>query len=201
MFELELRASPKGGRKIRGKFPYNKWAVLSDGGKTGRPVKESFAPGAFKFSLENTTNSPIHLLSGHSYDKPLASTDAGTLSFEDTPQWLAFEADITAEVERLNYVQEVLTLIGAGLSVGLSPGFRLPPERAVPRDQAEQVVSEGHDPARGMHNAIMRTLLHVILFELSIVTRPAYDDATVEARNWQSQRGVIRPTTSILRYR
>ena len=73
---LELRADQSGRRVISGRFPYNKWAVLSDSGKNGRPRKERFAPGAFRYSLENTKQSPIHLLFGHSYDRPLASTDS-----------------------------------------------------------------------------------------------------------------------------
>jgi uncharacterized protein len=33
------------------------------------------------------------------------------------------------------------------------------------------------------------------LFELSIVTRPAYDEATVEARNWSpSPASISRPS-------
>jgi len=31
-----------------------------------------------------------------------------------------------------------------------------------------------------MYNAIIRTIFAALLFELSIVTRPAYDEATVE---------------------
>jgi len=46
-----------------------------------------------------------------------------------------------------------------------------------------------------MHGAIIRTILQAILFELSIVTRPAYPDATVaESRNWQpNDAGVFVP--------
>ena len=83
--ELELRAGGGGSRRLRGSFPYRKTAVLSDGGRNGgKPRKEQFAPGAFTYSLEITDSSPIHLLVGHSYDKPLASTDTGTLAFNDT---------------------------------------------------------------------------------------------------------------------
>lgn len=199
---LELRASKK-GRGIRGRFPYNKRAVLSDGGKTGKPKKEEFAPGAFTYSLQATDQSPIHLLAGHSYDKPLASTENGTLALVDTPEALTFEADIVPEVAAISWVVDLFALIEAGLSVGLSPGFRIPPERAVPADQAEKITQEPYDPAKGMHGAIIRTILQAILFELSIVTRPAYDQAQVEARNWQpNDKGVIVPRpNSILRYR
>jgi HK97 family phage prohead protease len=199
---LELRASSK-GRGIRGRFPYNKRAVLSDGGKNGKPRKEEFAPGSFKYSLENTDSSPIHLLSGHSYDKPLASTENKTLVLTDTPDALTFDAEITEQVAQISWVQDLFALIEAGLSIGLSPGFRIPPERAVPADQAEKITQEAYDPSRNMYGAIIRTILQAILFELSIVTRPAYDDAQVEARNWQpNDAGVLVPKPqSILRYR
>jgi len=195
---LELRASQNGARKLAGRFPYNKWAVLSDGGKTGRPKKERFAPGAFTYSLEHVDDSPIHLLAGHSYDRANK-----TLTLTDTDTELLFEAILTPEVVSITWVQDLLRLIEAGLSVGLSPGFRIPPERAVPAGEAELIENEGYNPSKGAFNAILRTILQAILFELSIVTRPAYDEAQVEARNWQvtdSGLAVPRPQT-ILRYR
>lgn len=177
---LELRASSrKGGRRIRGRFPYNKKAVLSDGGKTGRPKKEQFAPGAFTYSLQSPAD--IHLLVGHSFDKPLASKNNGTLTFQDTPEALTLDAEIVPEVADTSYARDAFALIGSGLAIGLSPGFRIPPPAAVPPDQAEIVEEE--DPRLG--RALIRTILQAILFELSIVTRPAYDEANVEEqRSW-----------------
>lgn len=199
---LELRASPK-GRGIRGRFPYNRRAVLSDGGKTGKPRKEEFKPGAFKYSLEHIDDSPIHLLSGHSYDKPLASTANGTLQLTDTPDALTFDAEITPQVAQISWVVDLFALMESGLSVGLSPGFRIPPERAVPAKEAEQITQEAYDPSKGMFGAIIRSILQAILFELSVVTRPAYDQAQVEARNWEvTESGLAVPKPqSILRYR
>ncbi len=199
--DLEIRAS-KGARTIRGRFPYNRFAVLSDGGKTGRPKKERFAPGAFKYSLEDPEQD-IALLHGHSFDRPLASKKTGTLVFKDTAEALTFEAELSPEVLAISWVQDLLKLIEAGLSVGLSPGFRIPPARAVPPDQAEKIEQEIVDASRGMHGATLRTILQAILHELSIVTRPAYDEATVEARNWEvTESGIAVPRPqSILRYR
>lgn len=185
---LELRASPGGGREIRGRFPYNSKAVLSDGGKTGRPQKEQFAPGAFDYSLKSDAD--IHLLAGHSFDKPLASKNNGSLLFDDTDEALTFRATIVPEVARTTYATDLFSLIFSGLVVGLSPGFRIPPPAAVPPDQAEKVEEE--PPSLG--RALIRTILQAILFEFSIVTRPAYPDAQVEARNWTpSAGGVLIP--------
>lgn len=192
--QLEIRDGGGGSRRLRGRFPYNKVAVLSDGGRNGgKPQKEKFAPGAFAYSLDNTDISPIHLLVGHSYDKPLASTDNDTLQLTDSPDALTFDAIITAAIADTTYGADILKMILAGLAVGISPGFRIPPPRAVPADQAEQITHEPHDPSKGMHGAIIRTILAALLFELSIVTRPAYDDTQIEARNWQVENGIAVP--------
>jgi HK97 family phage prohead protease len=174
--DLEVRRSRRGRRKLRGRFPYRKRAILSDGGKNGRPQKESFEPGAFSHSIKSP-DQEIHLLVGHSFDKPLASKNTGTLVFDDTPEELTFEAEISDAIAETSYGSDILKQIDSGLSVGISPGFRIPPPRAVAK--AEIFTDEGYDPARGNHNARIRTILQAILFELSIVTRPAYKLATV----------------------
>ena len=132
----------------------------------------------------------IHLLSGHSFDKPLASKHRGSLLLRDTADALSFTATIARAVAETSHGRDALALISAGLAVGISPGFRMPPERAVPRAEAEEVTEEPNRPDRGEHGALIRTVKQAILVELSVVTRPAYSDATVEARNWETDRGV-----------
>ncbi|KQW23065.1 hypothetical protein ASC80_07035 [Afipia sp. Root123D2] len=88
-------------------------------------------------------------------------------------------AEISEAIADTSYGSDILKQIDSGLSVGISPGFRIPPPRAVAK--AEAFTDEGHDPARGMHNAVIRTIFQAILFELSIVTRPAYKEASVTA--------------------
>ena len=173
---LELRNQSDGSARLRGRFPYNSLAVLSDGGRTGRPRKEQFAPGAFKYSVEN--NQEVHFLVGHSFDKPLASRGAGSLMLEDTPEALVFEAIIASSMMDVSHVRDALAALGAGLIAGISPGFRMPPQQTVPN--AESIAEE--DPAEG--RALIRTINEAILFELSLVTRPAYPQTQVEQRNW-----------------
>jgi HK97 family phage prohead protease len=176
--ELELRASPKGGRRLKGRFPYKKRAVLSDGGKNGgRPQKEEFLPGAFTYSLESSEHEQ-HLLVGHSFDKPLASKKAGTLTFDDTAEALNFSAEISPEIADTSYGSDILKQIEGGMPIGVSPGFRVVPKRAVA--VAEKFTDEGHDPARGMHNALIRTIIAATLFEISLVSRPAYQETVVK---------------------
>ncbi|MEQ8400698.1 MAG: HK97 family phage prohead protease [Roseitalea porphyridii] len=177
--DLELRRRAGGGFKLRGRFPYGKTATLSDGGRNGgRPRKERFAPKAFEYNVSRDDVN-IHFLSGHRYDKPLASRKARTLELNDTDDALEFDATITPEIEQTTWGRDFLSAFAAGLVTGLSPGFRLPPQRTVPN--AETVEDE--DPSDG--NAIIRTINAALLFELSAVTQPAYDEAQIEARNWK----------------
>ncbi len=176
--QLELRRQDDGSIRLRGRFPYGEPAVLSDGGRTGRPRKEVIAPRAFAYRVDDPAED-IHLLVGHSYDRPLASKGSGGMTLRDTDAALTFEATITREIAETSHGRDALAMIASGLAVGISPGFRIPPERAVP--DAEEVTEE--DPAEGM--ALIRTVKAALLYELSIVTRPAYDKAQVEARAWQ----------------
>ena len=175
---LSVRAESDGSRILTGRFPYNSTATMSDGGRRGRPRKERFRSRAFAYRV-NKPKEDIHLLVGHDYGKPLASKLAETLLLQDAEDALTFEARISPEVAATSYAQDALALISAGLAVGLSPGFRIPPERAVAN--AETVEEE--DPREG--DALIRTINAALLYELSIVTRPAYDESQVEARNWQ----------------
>jgi HK97 family phage prohead protease len=186
---LELRKRASGALALQGRFPYGKRAVLSDGGRTGRPKKEVIAPRAFAYRVDNPEED-IHFLVGHSFDKPLASRSAGTLDLVDSDDALTFTATITEEMQEVSYVKDILAGIAAGLTLGISPGFRLPPKRAVP--EPEKIEDEGMDPENGAHNAIIRTVLAALLYEISVVTRPAYPEAQVEARNWGPD-GLIRP--------
>jgi HK97 family phage prohead protease len=190
---LELRAAGDGAQQLSGSFPYGTPAVLSDGGRAGAPRKEIIAPGAFAWRV-NQPDEDIHLLVGHSYDKPLASKASGTLKLRDTSKALIFQALITPEIAATSWGADFLAALAAGLITGISPGFRLPPERRVA--EAEKVEEEAYDPKRGMFGAIIRTVLAALLFELSAVTRPAYPEAQIEARSWSptSASPLMRPS-------
>ena len=195
--ELELRRAGDGSVRLAGSFPYNRPAILSDGGRSGgRPQKEVIARGAFNYTI-NEPDIDIHFLAGHSFDKVLASKKSGTLTFRDTPGALLLTATITPAILRASYASDAIAQVEAGLATGLSPGFRLPPPAAVPAEQAEKVEEE--DPKLG--RAIIRTVLAAILVEMSLVTRPAYADATVEARNWKPTETPDAGVRRFLRWR
>lgn len=183
--ELELRAESDGSRVITGRFPYNSMATLSDGGRNGgRPKKEQFKPGAFRYSIEDD-DQDIALLVGHDFDKPLASKKSKSLTFSDGDDALEFESRIPKGVAETSHGRDVLALIAAGLAVGVSPGFRIPPQSAV----KDAVSTENEDPDKG--NAIIRTISAAILVELSIVARPAYTNSDVEARSWNPRHSLF----------
>ncbi|WP_138468249.1 HK97 family phage prohead protease [Poseidonocella sp. HB161398] len=201
---LELRKRASGAMALAGRFPYGKAAVLTDGGRTGRPRKEIIAPKAFGYRINTPSDhggpKDIHLLVGHSYDRPLASVRSGTLKLTDTAEAVTFEAVISPEMQQVSWVQDILAALAAGLIIGISPGFRLPPKRAV--EEAEKIEQEANDPENGMHQAIIRTVMAALLYELSLVTRPAYPETQVEERNWRMpSRPRIRSLHSVERWR
>ena len=167
---LELRTEG-GETRLLGRFPYGRETVLREAGQGGPELREVFAPKAFAMRVEAQAME-IHLLSGHDFAKPMASRLAGTLTLTDTPEALMLEARIDPALAGVTYVTDILAGIRAGLTIGISPGFRV--ERSLP--DAEVITRTG--------NSVLRTVNHAHLEEISIVTRPAYPDAQIEARSW-----------------
>jgi len=176
---LEVRAESDGSKTLSGRFPYNSLATLSDGGRRGKPRKEKFARGAFKHSVDSMRE--VRLLIGHDWSKPIASRGTETLVLEDAEDALTFEATIPPEVVETSHFKDAMALLASGLATGISPGFRIPPERTV--ENAETVEEE--DPAEG--EALIRTVHEAILSELSLVTNPAYAESSVESRSWDAE--------------
>src|SRR5690625_2017246 len=129
--DLEIRDGGDGSRRLSASFPYNSNAVINAGGNGRRPRKERFAPGAFSFAV-NDPGRDIHLLVGHSFDKPLASKNAGTLAFRDSDKALTLEATITPELQEASWWRDFAAAYAAGFIGGISPGFRIAPSHIVP---------------------------------------------------------------------
>jgi phage head maturation protease len=195
--ELEVRAKG-GGYSVTGRFPYDDTATLSDGGRTGRPRKERIASRAFAYRVVKP-DEDVHLLVGHSYDSPLASKATGTLALRDTAEALTFDARIPPEIAATSYGRDALAMIGAGLAVGISPGFRIPPARTVP-DAEDVEEEEDEGPGSENRGAIVRIVRQALLFELSVVAVAAYKNAIaqIEARDW-TLGGAELPDTGLRR--
>lgn len=140
----------------------------------GRVRKEVFLQRAFAFAVEDPGRE-VHLLSGHSFDRPLASKRRGSLRLEDRDDGLRFEADLPAEAEQPSWMRDTVLSLQGGLVGGISPGFSVPPASAVPN--AEELIPEPGNPG-----VQIRVIRQAVLFELSLVTRPAYPETDVDLR-------------------
>ena len=121
---LELRTEG-GETHLRASFPYGRETVLAEGIGAGRERREMIAARAFADRLERGED--VHFLSGHDFNKPLASRSAGTLTLTENDDALTIEATISADMGQVSYVRDFLTANAAGLVRGLSPGFRVRP--------------------------------------------------------------------------
>lgn len=167
---LELRAEG-GATHLRASFPYGAETELAPG------RLEVIAPRAFSDRI--AAGEDIHLLSGHDFEKPLASRAAGTLDLTDTDAALVLEARIDPAT---SWARDFIAAHSAGLIRGLSPGFRVPAG-------GEKIERRSH--------GVLRTITRAALFELSAVTRPAYPQAQIEARAWSA--GVDAPDAGLNR--
>ena len=98
--------------ELRGRLPYNVDGIVS----MQRGERVRFLPGAFTDSLAGG----IILLAGNSYEEPLASSLAGTLTLRDTDEALEFQAK---RLPRTRYAEDFLGKLSAGLVRGLTAGW------------------------------------------------------------------------------
>ena len=202
--ELEIRA--KGDRRtLRGKFPYSPgpgrgMATVADRGRTrkeriagdafswqmrefakvqaelGKVIEESLDRARIELLRQELERRNVHILSGHSYDRPLGDLRSGTATVASTKEAVEFEVNLPDAADQPSYMRDTVAMIRAGLAGGISPGFRVPPASAV-RD-AETMEPEPGNPA-----VQVRVVNQAVLFELSIVTRPAYSETDVDVRS------------------
>lgn len=175
--ELEVRAEG-GVTRLRASFPYASETELAAG------RREVFAPHAFAASVGDGGHD-VHLLVGHDFGKPLASRAAGSLRLRDSDSALEIEATIEAGT---SWARDFMAAHAAGLIRGLSPGFRVPAG-------GERIERRGND--------LVRTVTTAVLSELSAVTKPAYPQAQIEARNWKPEglSHVAAPPHALARWR
>ena len=199
--ELEIRAR---GRRLGGRFRYSrgsgdKMATVSDRGRTR---KERIAGDAFGWQLrafeqlqaeyagiankaleraraellrQEMERRNVHILSGHSFDKPLGDMRSGSAKITSTNEAIEFEVDLPADDEMPTYMRDTVSMIRAGLVGGISPGFKVPPRDVVPD-------AEGLEPEPGNSAVQVRVIRQAVLYELSLVTRPAYTETDIDLR-------------------
>ena len=199
--ELELRQS---GRRLAGRFPYSqgtgdRQATVMN---RGRVRKERIAPDAFGWQIrefgklqqelaatiesavdearvqllrQELERRNIHVLAGHSYDRPMGDMLRGGARVTSTREAVEFEVDLPGEGDQPGYMKDVVAMVRAGLIGGISPGFRVPPRAVVPD-------GERLEPEPGNAAVQVRVIENAVLSELSIVVRPAYSDTDVDVR-------------------
>lgn len=119
---------------------------------------ERIAAGAFKDAI----GGDVRALFDHDSGRVLGRTTAGTLRLSEDAKGLATEIDLPDTTDG----RDVGTLVGRGDLSGMSFGFR------VTHDEWDETV----DPP-------VRTIHAVELFEVSVVTFPAYDATEIALRS------------------
>ena len=210
-----------GGRSIGGRFGYSpkgsfrRMATMKNRGKVRKEMVMSKAFGwsisqvaKLKNDLDNLLKSKasreaiedatqelakrdIHILSGHSFDKPLGSVVGGAVLIEE---WLEDEEDpyvaftVTLPEDEStwpSHMTDTVRSIEAGLVGGISPGFLMPSKEKVPH--AETFVEEPGNP-----EVLIRQIHEAVLVELSLVTRPVFTESEVTVRAEDAEIGYLR---------
>ena len=117
----------------------------------------------------------VHILSGHSYDKPLGDMLKGTARVRSTNAAVEFEVDLPDDADMPTYMLDVVKEIRTKRAGGISPGFMVPPRNVVAN-------AERLEPEPGNPDVQVRVINQAVLYELSIVTRPAYSSTSVDLR-------------------
>ena len=195
-FEIRARGA---GRVLTGKFPYNKTATVRSSGRTR---KEKFKSGSMSWQvrefeklhgeLAEVMKSSIDqarreilieqledalekrntfLLVGHSYDRTIADMRSGTLAVTHTRNAVEIEAELPDDDAMPSWIKDAVLAIKGKQLRGISPGFQV-------ARGGEKLIKE--DPSMG--DSMIREITDSVVFEYSLVARPAYAGTDVDAR-------------------
>ena len=195
---LEIRRAG-GIRFLSGSFPLGRQATMRS---TGRVRKERFKSGnggasmSWQFrqfqkvqkqlsqDIGNMAQDVIdeledallkrntHLLVGHSYDRAIADTITGNLALEYTDDAVKFVATLPDEDSMTSWISDAVLGVRGGQIRGVFPGF--------------QVTSKGKEmliPEPGNPGVFIREIEDAVVYEYSLVSRPAYSGTDITARH------------------
>lgn len=157
--------------KIRGIAPpWNSLSVDLGG------FREQFAPSAFDRILDRSKNDPrpkpdVVGLFNHDDSLLLARTTAGTLTLRKEAGGLGWEMTNLPETQA---ARDVVALIRAGLVSGASFAFT--------------VGEKGEHWSQDERGNSIRTITDANLFDVSVVTRPAYPNSSAALRSLEQWR-------------
>ena len=186
--ELEIRARGD-SRVLVGRFPYSAGPGrgLATVGDRGRVRKERIAGDAFGWQINEFAKVQkelaaavdasrdqaqiellrqalerrnVHVLVGHSYDKPLGDLKSGTARVTSSKEAVSFAVDLPADADMPSYMADTVRMIRANLAGGISPGFRVPPVSRVAN-------AEAFEPEPGNPAVQVRVINQAVLHELS----------------------------------
>ena len=195
---FEIRA--RGDRRVlSGRFPLNKTATVKSSGRTR---KETFKSGSMSWQVRefeklqgkmaDVANQKIaqaqkeilieqledaiekrntFLLVGHSYDRTIADMRSGTLAVVHKADAVELEATLPDDADMPSWVRDAVLAVKGKQLRGISPGFN------VPRG-GDRLIKE--DPSLG--DSMIREISAAVVFEYSLVARPAYAGTDVDAR-------------------
>lgn len=126
--------------------------------------RERIAPGAFATAISGD----VRALFDHDPGRVLGRTISGTLRLAEDATGLSCEIDLPDTSDG----RDVETLVARGDVSGMSFGFR------VTREEWDETNPQSP----------LRTILEVELFEVSVVTFPAYADTEIALRSLESAR-------------
>jgi HK97 family phage prohead protease len=126
--------------------------------------REKIAPGAFKRTLASGRD--VVCLYNHNNDMLLGRKSAGTLTLAEDSKGLRFSCDLPDT----SIARDVYANLRAGNLKECSFGFFVDGE-------------DGEDWAQDSDGSMIRTLRDVSLFDVSVVTFPAYSNTEAAARN------------------
>lgn len=125
-----------------------------------KKFRERIMPGTFERAL--SSDDDIHFLAEHDSQKILASTRNGSLQLKEDEKGLL----MTAKISPTSYGKDYYTLIKDGILRNMSFGFN------VLKDKWKK-LNDG---------TYTRDITDLKLFEVSVVTNPAYPQSTISAR-------------------
>lgn len=155
---FEIRKNADGSRSISGYA-----AVFNSLSEDLGGFREKLQPGCFAKSLAETNKDPLCLY-GHDSNQILGRVSSGTLSIAEDSIGLKF----TCKLPDTSTARDLTALMQRGDLSACSFGFALGPDG----DSWEEVGGQ-----------IIRTLLQVTLFEVSVVGQPAYSATSVNLRS------------------
>ena len=143
--------------------------------------RERIASGAFKRIL--SVNPDVVCLFNHSDSAVLGRTTAGTLRLSEDSRGLKFECDLpNTQIGRDTYES-----VQRGDLSGCSFAFMVDDNRMCEYKE-EEIDEEDKDGIRGKFKRAMKAVIRTIkdfasLIDVSVVTRPAYPQTSVDARH------------------